>query len=66
VYIKNCMDALEERLDSRLTDNLINPPMRAEPPPLWISLYTVVLCGAAAHGPCVLVAALHSGSRTGR
>ena len=43
VYIKDCTDALEERLNSKfeaitsrldaLADNLINPSARAEPPP---------------------------------
>ena len=42
VYIKDCTDALEERLNNKfeaitsrldaLTDNLVNPPARAEPP----------------------------------
>ena len=42
VYIKDCTDALEERLNKKLdaitsrldalTDTLINPPARAEPP----------------------------------
>ena len=43
VYIKDCTDVLEERLNSKfeairirfdaLTHNLVNPPARAEPPP---------------------------------